>query len=466
MLFSSLAFLYGFLPVTLLLYFLVPKQGKNLVLLLASLFFYFWGEPRYVLLMVGVILLAYLGGLLLQRLSAPAARKTTLIVLIVLHLGVLGLFKYADFFLSSFAAVTGLAIPLLKIALPIGISFYIFQSLSYLIDVYRGVVAAQKNPLDLATYIAMFPQLIAGPIVRYSDIERQLKVRTHSLERAALGLRRFVLGLAKKVLLANQLGALCATFAASNDKSVLFYWLYAIAFTLQIYFDFSGYSDMAIGLGKLFGFDFPENFRYPYIAKSITDFWRRWHISLGTWFRDYVYIPLGGNRVGKARHLFNIFVVWMLTGLWHGASWNFVIWGVFFAILLCIEKLFARQFFEKSKVIGHVYVLLAVILSFVIFNASDLSDAFATIGGMFGVGTSAFASAEVWYYLRSYGVVLAVAAVGATPLVWNLTARIQKLRVGGGVLAVLEPVALCALLLLCTAYLVDGSFNPFLYFRF
>ena len=380
--------------------------------------------------------------------------------------GLLGYFKYADFFIANFNAATGLSVPLLKIALPIGISFYTFQILSYTVDVYRGEVKAQRNYISLAAYVALFPQLIAGPIVRYSDIAAQLESRTHSFSNVALGTRRFILGLAKKVLIANALGELCDIFKESNDKSVLFFWLYAIAFTLHIYFDFSGYSDMAIGLGKIFGFDFLENFDYPYISGSITEFWRRWHMSLGSWFRDYVYIPLGGNRVSKARWFLNIFIVWMLTGFWHGAAWNFIVWGLFFAILLIIEKLWLLKPLKKSKVLSHIYVMFFVIISFVIFNAADMKEAFSYIGGMFGAGGIPFISEEWLYYLRSYGVVLIVAIIGATPLVKKLVLSVKKKSTGEKIMNIAEPIMLVALLLVITAYLVDGSFNPFLYFRF
>ena len=314
--------------------------------------------------------------------------------------------------------------------------------------------------------MALFPQLIAGPIVRYSDIAAQLESRTHSFSNVALGTRRFILGLAKKVLIANALGELCDIFKESNDKSVLFFWLYAIAFTLHIYFDFSGYSDMAIGLGKIFGFDFLENFDYPYISGSITEFWRRWHMSLGSWFRDYVYIPLGGNRVSKARWFLNIFIVWMLTGFWHGAAWNFIVWGLFFAILLIIEKLWLLKPLKKSKVLSHIYVMFFVIISFVIFNAADMKEVFSYIGGMFGAGGIPFISEEWLYYLRSYGVVLIVAIIGATPLVKKLVLSVKKKSTGEKIMNIAEPIMLVALLLVITAYLVDGSFNPFLYFRF
>ena len=385
---------------------------------------------------------------------------------VVVDLASLGYFKYADFFIENFNAATGLSLPLLRIALPIGISFYTFQILSYTVDVYRGDVPAQKNPISLAAYVTMFPQLIAGPIVRYSDIEKQLNNRTHSVEKFALGVRRFVMGLAKKILIANTLGELCDTFRATDEKAVLYYWLYAVAFSLHIYFDFSGYSDMAIGLGKIFGFDFLENFNYPFVSSSVTEFWRRWHMSLGTWFRDYVYIPMGGNRVSKPRWFINIFVVWLLTGFWHGAAWNFIVWGMFFAVLLVLEKLFLLRLLNKTKVIKRVYVGLAVLISFVIFNATDMSEAFGYIGGMFGAGGLPLINAEMLYYLRSYAVVLVLAAVGSTPLVKTLAIRFAENKISGKAAKLLEPVVIVALLVVMTAYLVDGSFNPFLYFRF
>ncbi len=466
MLFSSIPFLYYFLPCVLLLYFLAPKKLKNAVLLLSSLVFYAWGEPIYVLLMISSVVSGYILGLLIEKFRAKPLGSVFLIASVVISLGLLGYFKYADFFIANFNAVFGLSVPLLRIALPIGISFYTFQLLSYTIDVYRGTVAAQRNFITLAAYIALFPQLIAGPIVRYADVAAQLTSRTHSFDKIALGIRRFVLGLAKKILIANALGELCDIFRASGDKSVLFYWLYAVAFTLHIYFDFSGYSDMAIGLGKIFGFDFMENFRFPYISASITEFWRRWHISLGSWFRDYVYIPLGGNRVGKAKWLRNIFIVWLLTGFWHGAAWNFIVWGLLFALLLVVEKLWLQRPLQKTKVLKHIYVLLFIILSFVIFNATDMRQALSDLGAMFGTGSIPFYSAEWSYYLRSYAVILGLAVLGATPLPQKLLAAVRRRKAGETLLNIAEPIVLAVLLLVMTAYLVDGSFNPFLYFRF
>ena len=465
MLFSSIPFLYFFLPCVLLLYFAVPRCLKNAVLMLVSLFFYAWGEPKYVLLMAATIGIGYVTGLLIEKFRGKALSKLFLGLSVAVDLGFLAYFKYADFFIENFNAVTGLSLPLLKIALPIGISFYTFQIMSYSVDVYRGDVPAQKNPIDLGAYVTMFPQFIAGPIVRYADIAKQLKDRTHSFEKVAAGIRRFVLGLAKKILIANTLGELCDIFRESEEKAVLYYWLYAVAFSLHIYFDFSGYSDMAIGLGKIFGFDFLENFNYPFVSSTVTEFWRRWHMSLGSWFRDYVYIPLGGNRVSKGKWFFNIFVVWLLTGFWHGAAWNFIVWGLFFAVLLVLEKLFLKDFLEKTKVIKRVYIALAVLVSFVIFNATDMKEAFEYIGGMFGAGDIPLVSTEMLYYLKSYALVLVLAAVGSTPLIKTTVLRLYDGRAKKA-FAVLEPVVIAVLLVVMTAYLVDGSFNPFLYFRF
>ena len=466
MLFSSIPFLYYFLPCVILLYLIAPKCLKNTVLLLASLVFYAWGEPKYVVLMVVTVLLGYVLGLLIERFKGKWPAKLFLILSLAVDLGFLAYFKYADFFISNFNAVTGLSVSLLNIALPVGISFYTFQILSYTVDVYRGDAKAQRNPINLATYIALFPQLIAGPIVRYSDIALQLDERKHSMEKIALGVRRFIIGLGKKILIADMFAGFCSTFMASNDKSVLFFWLYAIAYSLQIYFDFSGYSDMAIGLGKMFGFDFLENFNYPFISGSITEFWRRWHMSLGTWFRDYVYIPLGGNRVSKWRGIFNIFVVWMLTGFWHGASWNFVLWGLFFGILLLVEKLWLLKYLKKAKVWNHFYVLPLILFSFVLFASVDLGDLATNLKGMIGLGGVPFISDETVYYLRSYAVIFILAIVGATPIVKKAVLAVQNNKIGAKILAVAEPIALAVLLLVMTGYLVDGSFSPFLYFRF
>ncbi len=465
MLFSSIPFLYYFLPIVLILYTITPKVLKNSVLLLSSLVFYAWGEPIYVFLMIATVGIGYVFGLLIEKFKNTRWSKIFLILSATSSLAALGYFKYADFFIANFNRVTGLSVPMLRLVLPIGISFYTFQILSYTIDVYRGNVAPQRNPINLAAYVALFPQLIAGPIVRYSDIEVQLTSRTHSFEKTANGIRRFIIGLSKKIIIANTLGELTDAFINSADKSVMFFWLFAICYMLQIYFDFSGYSDMAIGLGRILGFEFMENFNYPFISSSITEFWRRWHISLGSWFRDYVYIPLGGNRKGRFRLLFNIFAVWFLTGFWHGAEWNFIIWGLYFGVLLTIEKFFTLKHLEKHRIFSHIYVLFLVAVSFVIFSANNLTDALMYVGGMFGIDVP-FVSAEWLYYLKSYGFVIIVAAIGATPLPKKIVSQLCQKNGFAKVWPIAEIFLLACLLLISTAYLVDGSFNPFLYFRF
>ena len=462
MLFSSIPFAFYFLPAVLALYFAVPFRFKNAVLLVFSLVFYAWGEPGYLLLMAISILLGWLFGLLIGKYRGTARARLFLVLSVAVSLGLLGWFKYADFAVNTLNAL-GLRLPLPHVALPIGISFYTFQILSYTIDVYRGDALPQRSLVDFGAYVSMFPQLIAGPIVRYSDVARQLKHRTHSLEKASLGVRRLLIGLGKKVLIANQLGQLTVLFRESRQPSVLYVWIYAAAFALQIYFDFSGYSDMAIGLGKIFGFDLLENFNYPFISRSVSEFWRRWHMSLGGWFRDYLYIPLGGNRVSRPRWALNLLVVWSLTGLWHGAAWNFVLWGLLFALLLALEKLWLGRLMEKLPGwLVRIPVLAVLLVSFVLFNADSLSQALSDTAGMFGLGDLPLTSADTLYHLRSYGPLLLLAMVGATPLPRNAVRRLEDSRV----LPWLEPVALCALLLAVTAFLVSGSFNPFLYFRF
>ena len=468
MVFSGIPFLYYFLPCVLLASFVVPKKAKNIVLLISSLLFYAWGEPVYVLLMLFSIGIGFLAGILLEKSRVDSWRVMTpgriLAGSVFLFLAIFIFFKYTDFLISNVNGLLGTRIPLLKLALPIGISFYTFQIVSYLVDVYRQEVPAQRNIISLAAYVSMFPQLIAGPIVRYSSVAEQLHKRKYTWEMIENGIARFIIGLSKKVLIANELGELCDIFRSSADKSVVFYWIYAVSFMLHIYFDFSGYSDMAIGLGKILGFTFPENFDYPYIAGSITEFWRRWHMSLGSWFRDYVYIPLGGNRVSKIKWYRNIFLVWMFTGLWHGASWNFLIWGLYFGILLIIEKNWLMPFLQKSRVLKHVYVLLLVMVSFVIFNAVDMGQAWQDILNMTGAGSLPLLSLETVYYLRSYFVTLLVAVIGATPFARCATRRVsERAQVLCGVA---KPIVLIFFLLLSTAYLVDGTFNPFLYFRF
>lgn len=465
MLFSSITFIYYFLPVVLVLYYITPRKWKNVVLFLSSLVFYAWGEPKYVFLMVGSVLIGYIAGLCMDW----RYKKVVLVVSIGLCLLALIYFKYTNFFVNNINIVLQTQLPLLKIVMPIGISFYTFQIISYMIDVYRGQVEKQRNFLSLATYIAMFPQLIAGPIVRYSDIHEQLTKREIKSSGVADGIIRFAIGLSKKVLIANQLGEFCQIFRESDEKTILFYWVYAVAIALQVYFDFSGYSDMAIGLGKLLGFSFSENFRYPFMSKSVTEFWRRWHISLGNWFRDYVYIPLGGNRKGLGRQLFNILLVWMLTGFWHGAQWNFVIWGLLFAILLMIEKMWLYEKLQTAIIWNRIYMFLVVTISFVIFDATDMSQLLVDIKNLFFLGNVSdknIVGTECLYYLKSYGSILLIAMLGATDLPKKCYLRIREQASVKSLFVVLGPVVILGMLLLSTAYLVDGSFNPFLYFRF
>ena len=465
MLFSSISFLYYFLPCVLIIYFCTPKKFKNIILLLSSLLFYFYGEPVYILVMIGSIISGYIHGLLINKYKKY--KKIFLITSITISLGLLILFKYSNFIIDNINSIFNAKFALLNLALPIGISFYTFQILSYVIDVYNEKVAVQKSIIKLATYVSLFPQLIAGPIVRYSDIEKELSNRTHSFENMALGIRRFVIGLAKKILIANQLGEISNIFLQTDETSVIFYWMYGIAFCLQIYFDFSAYSDMAIGLGKMFGFHFLENFNYPYISKSITEFWRRWHISLSTWFRDYVYIPLGGNRVGKLKLLRNIFVVWCLTGIWHGANWTFIIWGLMFGILLIIEKIFLLKALDKiPKIFRHIYVLFVVMISFIIFNATDIRQAIYQIKGLFGVNGETIINSYTLYYLKSYLVIFIIAIIGSTPLLKNIIEKLKQRSKINKIINLFEPIVIMALLLISTAYLVDNSYNPFLYFRF
>ena len=456
MLFSSIEFLYYFLPAVVLGYFLLPKMLRNGWLLIVSLFFYAWGEPKLIAVMLASIILNWLWGIGIGRSKTVLCKRFFLILSCITCLGMLGWFKYADFAIENVNALLGTSVPLLKLVLPIGISFYSFQILSYTIDVYRGRAAVQYDIIDFGCYVVLFPQLIAGPIVRYVDVERELKSRCTTMEDFRLGLRRFLFGLGKKILIANQLGEFLEIFRASGEKSLLFYWLYALGFCLHIYFDFSGYSDMAIGLGRIFGFRFPENFNYPFLSASVQEFWRRWHMTLGGWFRDYLYIPLGGSRCSKAKWLRNVLFVWMFTGLWHGAAWTFVLWGLMFAALLLMEKFVDVTRWPKA--VRHGYVLLVIAVSFVIFNAADLSQAGSDLAGMFGLGGVPLVTAETLYYLRSYAGVFVLGLIGATPWPKKLALKRDMPMADAAVMA--------ALLLLCTASLVDGSFNPFLYFRF
>ena len=461
MIFSSITFLFYFLRITLGLYYLVPNKLKNIVLLLASLFFYAYGEPTYILIMLLSVLSTYIFGRLIDKFRKYS--KLFLILSICFSVGLLIYFKYTNFLISNINLWLKNKVDFINVVLPIGISFYTFQMISYTIDVYRKDVKVQKNIFKLALYVTLFPQLIAGPIVRYTTIEKELEERTHSFEKFAIGVRRFVIGLGKKVLIANVLGELTNIFLSTNVPTVLFYWMYAIANMLQIYFDFSGYSDMAIGLGRMFGFEFLENFNYPYIAKSITDFWRRWHISLSSWFRDYIYIPLGGNRVSKIKWLRNILVVWLLTGIWHGAEWNFLIWGLYFGIILLLEKFVFGKLLEKiPSIFSRLYTLFIVMVSFIIFNGESTSQIFDNISGLFGLNNVALVSAETIYYLKSYLTVLIIGIVASTPFMKIIVTK-EKLK---NLINVLEPIYLILILIISTSYIVDGSFNPFLYFRF
>lgn len=466
MLFSSITFLFYFLPIVLFTYWIIPKRFRNMLLFISSLFFYAWGEPKYVLLMLFMIGIGYGIGLLLEKTSDSKWHKPIIVLGVLLGIGILAIFKYTDFFVDTWNQIFQTSIPLPNIVLPIGISFYTFQMISYVLDVSRGDAKTQKNPLKLATYIAMFPQLIAGPIVRYTDIEKQLDRRTCDWEKLSMGTRRFVLGLGKKVILANTFGELVTTFHETTEKTVLYVWIYAIAASLQIYFDFSGYSDMAIGLGHLFGFQFPENFDYPYEAKSITEFWRRWHMTLGSWFRDYLYIPLGGNRVKKWRWFLNIFIVWMATGLWHGASFNFVLWGIYFAILLIIEKKWILKWLQKRKIINHIYLIFMVVVSFILFDSATIQEAIQNIAMLLGGMSVPVKSMESLFLLKDYGWLFVIGVLGATSMPAKLV-RVFKVKCGSVPLfAFLEPVYLGIILMISVASLINGSFNPFLYFRF
>ena len=463
MLFTSISFLYYFLPTIIILYFITPKKYRNYILLIFSIIFYMYGEPKYVILMLVEILVAYFGALLIDKYKS----KEIFLVTIIIHIGLLCVFKYTDLFIGTINSIFKTNISFLNIALPIGISFYTFQILSYVIDVYRGKVKVQKNILKLATYVSLFPQLIAGPIVRYETICDELDNRDETIEKFSLGVRRFIIGLAKKVLIANMLGELCTKFSLVDERSVLFYWIFAISYMLQVYFDFSAYSDMAIGLGKMFGFTFLENFNYPFISKSITEFWRRWHISLSSWFKDYVYIPLGGSRKGILKLVRNILIVWFLTGIWHGAAYNFILWGLFIGVFLVIEKLWLSKYISKlPKFLRNIYVLFIIMISFIMFNAGSINEAFFIIKGLFGLNKEVFINNYTIYYLKSYLIVLIIAIFGATPLFKNIIEKLKKSKCLNKIINILEPIFLVILLLLVTAYLIDSSYNPFLYFRF
>ena len=465
MLFTSISFLYYFLPALIIIYFITPKKYKNIILLIASLLFYFYGEPKYVFLMIAEIIIAYIGAILIDKYKNKS--KNILIITLFIHVLLLIIFKYTDFIIQTINDISNANIKLLNIALPIGISFYTFQIISYIIDVYNGKVKVQKNIIKLATYVSLFPQLVAGPIVRYQTVEKELDNRTHSFNNFAYGIRRFSIGLAKKVLIANALGELCSKASATSEKTIVFFWIFGISYMLQLYFDFSAYSDMAIGLGRIFGFHFPENFNYPYISKSITEFWRRWHISLSTWFKDYIYIPLGGNRDGKYKQIRNILIVWLLTGIWHGANWTFLIWGLLFGILLIIEKIFLNKFMEKlPSFIRRIYVLFIVMILFIIFSSDNMPVALTNIKGLFGMNGEAFVNDYTLHYLKSYLPVLIIALLGSTPFIKILIDKLRKNKYVNSIINILEPILIVVILVVVTSYLIDNSYNPFLYFRF
>lgn len=461
MVFSSLLFLFLFLPIFLVCYTLMPPKLRNLILFLGSLMFYAWGEPIYVSIMLFSTVLDYSCGRIIDRFRKHHfLPKLGLILSLIGNLGVLGYFKYADFFIYNINTTLGTSWELLNLALPIGISFYTFQTMSYTIDLYRGKIDVQKNILTFGAYVTMFPQLIAGPIVTYSNVENELNQRTLSFDQLGEGSIRFIEGLGKKVLLANNIGLLWDQISQTNisELSVASAWLGAIAFGLQLYFDFSGYSDMAIGLGKILGFTFPENFNYPYISRSVTDFWRRWHITLGSWFREYVYIPLGGNRTSKARFYSNLFVVWFLTGFWHGAGWNFIIWGLMFGFLMVIERGFLLKQLEKCpSLLAHSYLLIIILISWVFFSHDTLTEGLLYLKTMFGLAGASLVNQVTYYQLSNYALLLALGILFSTPLMLKLKEK-------------MPPYVLyffyVGLLLLCTAYLVDATYNPFLYFRF
>lgn len=466
MVFSSTIFLCVYLPLVLLGYYICPKKGRNLFLLIVSLVFYAWGEPKYVFLMIFSILVNYIFGRLMDKNRGRQKRMKLLLVLsVVIDLGLLSVFKYTDFIITNVNAIFGSSFDLLNIALPIGISFYTFQAMSYTIDVYRNDVRVQKNLIDFGMYITMFPQLIAGPIVRYADVQDQLADRSVTTADFSEGVMRFVVGLGKKVLLANQMGAVWSEiYALGGDVSALMAWTGAIAYTFQIYFDFSGYSDMAIGLGRMFGFKFPENFRYPYQSVSITDFWRRWHITLSTWFKEYLYIPLGGNRCGLARQALNLLIVWSLTGFWHGAGWNFVMWGLYYFVILFIEKLFLLKALDKlPKFFRHVYALLLIVIGWVIFASDDVSVLLPYLGSMFGAN-GAVGGMDV-YTLFTKAVLLIICCVASTELPKRLFLSATG-AMNEKAAFTIKSVMTIALLALSMVLLIGDSYNPFLYFRF
>lgn len=469
MVFSSLAFLFYFLPLTILIYFITPEKFRNIWLFISGLIFYAWGEPIYVFVMILSVLIDYTAGIFIHKFDAePSKRKVMLLVSVCMNLLLLGTLKYSSFIIYSINSIFSSNIPDPQLPLPIGISFFTFQSMSYTIDLYMRNIKVQKNFINFAAYVTMFPQIVAGPIVRYADVARELDARTVSLRKIGDGAGIFIKGLAKKVLLANNIGMLWTEIKAMDygEISALTAWLGIIAFTLQIYFDFSGYSDMAVGLGKMFGFHFPVNFEHPYMSKSISEFWRRWHITLGTWFRLYVYYPLGGNRKGKARTVLNLLIVWSLTGLWHGASWNFVLWGLYFGILIIAEKMFLNKIFPFiPNLIKFIYTITAVILGWVLFETDSITNAGLYIKAMFG-GTGVIFDSVSAYQIASYAILFAVCIFACTDLSRTLLVSIKHNKWLSKTFTAALPVLQLCVMLLCTAYLVDATYNPFLYFRF
>lgn len=473
MLFSSTFFLFIFLPIVLILYYgLARKQNtRNIILLISSLLFYAWGEPKFVLVMLLSIGVNYYFGILVDKHREDGKAKIFITSMVVFNLLIMGIFKYLMFTLTTINSISGLNISVPQIALPIGISFFTFQSISYVIDVHRGHGKVLKNPLDVGLYVALFPQLIAGPIVRYETVANEIHGRKETESDFASGIVRFIIGLGKKVLLSNQF-ALIADKAfdlqSAGDLPVAFAWLGAISYMLQIYFDFGGYSDMAIGLGRMFGFHFDENFNFPYIAKSISDFWRRWHISLSTWFRDYVYIPLGGNRVSKAKHVRNIFVVWLLTGIWHGADWTFIAWGVYFGILLIIEKFTGLgKFLNRSKVLGHIYTVILVLFGWVLFRAESITQAISYLGTMFGNTNSGLINDTTILYFKENLYILIIGILTCIPFSHCARAYFEKQgKVGQSILKIVEMILLAIIFFTAVSYLVKGTYNPFIYFNF
>ena len=480
MVFSTSIFIYLFLPITLIIYYLMPKKGKNLIILLSGLLFYSWGEPIYVIVMLISTMIDYFAGLIMNHFEGrKVPRRICLIVSIVMNLGLLGIFKYSGFIAENINAIAGTQIIdinnmnffgieyLPMNMLPIGISFFTFQSMSYTIDLYLGNVKVQKNPISFAAFVTLFPQIVAGPIVRYDDVAKELDDRSITIDLIYDGIIKFIIGLSKKVLIANSIGALWTSIKATDiaNVSVVSSWLGILAFTFQIYFDFSGYSDMAVGLGKMMGFNFPKNFDYPYLSKSISEFWRRWHITLGAWFKSYVYIPLGGNRKGMARTIFNLAVTWFLTGVWHGASWNFILWGTLYGVVIILEKLFLGKLLDKiPDIFGHIYTMLLVILGWVLFDTADLPTAGAYIAKMFGFGGGAFIDSTAMYQIATYGITFIICIIGCTNLPKLAVEALKKksaVLVNYGGIAVMT-----GMFIICAAYLVDQTYNPFLYFNF